>query len=370
MNYAKAIQSIAKRNIDKSYDVGDHILFGFSIDLDALCGHAYELETIVQVNVVDKSNSPSIYFLPYYWTNKERGYCDHDDFSWCDLDEDEQKKVYEVFKETFEPNHEETPSLSAYVKANLSLEDKVKLIGYYEEDRGSDGENIYDLDNEEDAKCWIELYGILNLYKCRAEGRFWMGGWQFTMNEENTKNTKAFCLTESECNKMLTDANIIGEIADRYEGYIKDNKKYSSNEETIKWVSEIYHGLIDFEKYAIAKGDIVEYKAFGWIAKSDDGCFEDSAKQGFPTREQAYNDMRNHALEKMKWNTEFTDVCDGQGECGDSTIGYAVHFAPTFIEHSSYSGTYRYKIVKCDKLGKTSVEEWKTLDNIVPIKPM
>lgn len=280
------------------------------------------------------------------------------------------KAIQSIAKRNIDKSYEETPSLSAYVKANLSHEDKVKLIGYYEEDRGSDGENVYDLDNEEDAKCWIELYGILNLYKCRAEGRFWMGGWQFTMNEENTKNTKAFCLTESECNKMLTDANIIGEIADRYEGYLQDNKKYSSNEETIKWVGKIYHGLIDFEKYAIAKGDIVEYKAFGWIAKSDDGNFEDSAIQGFPTREQAYNDMRNHALEKMKWNTEFDDVCYEQGECGDSTIGYAVHFAPTFIEHSSYSGTYRYKIVKCDWLGRTSAEEWKTLDNIVPISPM
>ena len=45
---------------------------------------------------------------------------------------------------------------------------------------------------------------------------------------------------------------------------------------------------------------------YSWKAKSDDGAFEDNGKC-FATKEDAYNDMRNHALEKMKWNTEWCD---------------------------------------------------------------
>lgn len=84
-----------------------------------------------------------------------------------------------------------------------------------------------------------------------------------------------------------------------------------------------------------------------WVAKSNDGSFQDESRCVFDTKEEAYNDMRSAALEKMKWNTEWADVIGGFGEDNDDfSLGYEVHFCPSWIEHTSYSGTYTYKIIQ------------------------
>lgn len=49
--------------------------------------------------------------------------------------------------------------------------------------------------------------------------------------------------------------------------------------------------------------------------------------------------MRNSALYRMKWSTEF-DEFFGQGE----VIGYEIKFSRDCISHISYSGEYIYKI--------------------------
>ena len=84
----------------------------------------------------------------------------------------------------------------------------------------------------------------------------------------------------------------------------------------------------------------VKYK---WVASCDDGAFNDESKKVFITKEECYNDMRNSALEKMKWNTEYKHDFD----CEDDSIGYEVSFSQNKIVHKSYSGTYTYKIVEC-----------------------
>lgn len=89
-------------------------------------------------------------------------------------------------------------------------------------------------------------------------------------------------------------------------------------------------------------------KKYKWIASSDDGCFEDESCKEFTSKEECYNDMRNAALEKMKWNTEFYD-CDD-----DDTLGYRVHFSKNKIIHESYSGVYTYEI--------KAVQEMKTIE--------
>lgn len=82
---------------------------------------------------------------------------------------------------------------------------------------------------------------------------------------------------------------------------------------------------------------------FKWIAKSNDGAFEDESEKAFSSKLECYNDMRNHALGKMKWNTEYYDFDDLQeGEY----IGYEVTFSKDMITHKSYSGLYIYKIVE------------------------
>lgn len=83
-----------------------------------------------------------------------------------------------------------------------------------------------------------------------------------------------------------------------------------------------------------------------WIANSDDGAYEmdsirDLGKQ-FETKREAYDDMRDAALEKMKWNTEFDEDYADETEI----IEYNVHFefSQNKITHESYSGLYTYEI--------------------------
>ena len=89
-------------------------------------------------------------------------------------------------------------------------------------------------------------------------------------------------------------------------------------------------------------------KKYRWVAESNDLSFEDESRQEFASKEECYNDMRNAALEKMKWNTEFTD-CDE-----NDTLGYKVHFSQNKIIHESYSGVYTYEIKE--------VQEMKTIE--------
>lgn len=102
---------------------------------------------------------------------------------------------------------------------------------------------------------------------------------------------------------------------------------------------------------------------YSWKAKSDDGNFGDNGGW-FETHEEAYKDMRNHALEKMKWNTEFEDFSDMDEK---DWIGYDVKFHPNYIVHESYSGTYTYEIIK--KREKVCVYDntWTVEDKFTPI---
>lgn len=84
-------------------------------------------------------------------------------------------------------------------------------------------------------------------------------------------------------------------------------------------------------------------KKFFWQASSNDGSFTDCSTKFFESEEEAYKDMRNAVLEKMKWNTEYKeDLCsDGDEPC---VIGYNVKFSRKEITHESYSGLYTYEI--------------------------
>lgn len=80
--------------------------------------------------------------------------------------------------------------------------------------------------------------------------------------------------------------------------------------------------------------------AFMWVASSDDGAFVDESQRTFKSEKECYEDMRNHALEKMKWNTEYNH----DFESDDDVICYNVDFSKNSIVHYSYSGTYTYEI--------------------------
>ena len=83
---------------------------------------------------------------------------------------------------------------------------------------------------------------------------------------------------------------------------------------------------------------------FKWVADSDDGCFHDESKKSFETEAEAYKDMRNAALEKIKWNTEYDE--DYLGDEYDGNIEYKINFSRNKIIHESYSGIYTYQLVK------------------------
>lgn len=101
-----------------------------------------------------------------------------------------------------------------------------------------------------------------------------------------------------------------------------------------------------------------------WIAKSDDGSFEDKSREDFFTKKSAYEDMRKHALEKMSWNTEWTDL-----DCNGDSIGYEVHFSVDKIIHKSYSGEYTYEIVSLRDDITLYGSHWWEISSFVPKEP-
>ena len=78
-----------------------------------------------------------------------------------------------------------------------------------------------------------------------------------------------------------------------------------------------------------------------WVVHSTDGCFQGVSGEEYKTKKEAYESMRNSALKKMEWNTEFDEDFDG-GE----PIHYEVLFSKDCIRHISYSGEYIYKIMR------------------------
>lgn len=83
-------------------------------------------------------------------------------------------------------------------------------------------------------------------------------------------------------------------------------------------------------------------EGFKWFASSSDGCFEDMSEKVFKTKKECYEDMRNAALEKMKWNTQYDEDFEDED---DEWIGYHVMFSKDKITHDSYSGLYTYQII-------------------------
>jgi hypothetical protein len=70
----------------------------------------------------------------------------------------------------------------------------------------------------------------------------------------------------------------------------------------------------------------------------------------FDKREDCYNDMRNAALAKMKWNTQYEEdlLPMYKMSSNEDYIGYSVKFHKDYISHYSYSGEYVYTIHEVD----------------------
>lgn len=98
---------------------------------------------------------------------------------------------------------------------------------------------------------------------------------------------------------------------------------------------------------------------YRWTAHSDDGCYNESSCL-FDTQEKCYENMMNVAIDKMKWNLEWSDVLSDGATKTESKglvttgepIGYELKVNADEIVHKSYSGIYTYKIEVVQK-------EWK-----------
>lgn len=86
---------------------------------------------------------------------------------------------------------------------------------------------------------------------------------------------------------------------------------------------------------------------YRWTAYCNDGAFTDESDGLFNTHKECYNDMRNKALMKMKWNTEFDEDFHN-----DNSIEYNVTFSKREITHTSYSGLYVYKVEELYEIKK------------------
>lgn len=88
---------------------------------------------------------------------------------------------------------------------------------------------------------------------------------------------------------------------------------------------------------------------YTWICYCDKTEYICESEKMFDTKEECYNDMRNAALEKMKWNTQYRE--DVLPTCENDIldyIGYSVKFNKDYISHNSYSGEYVYTIHEVD----------------------
>lgn len=88
---------------------------------------------------------------------------------------------------------------------------------------------------------------------------------------------------------------------------------------------------------------------YTWICYCDKTEYISESEKMFDKREDCYNDMRNAALEKMKWNTQYDeDLLPMYEENDEDYIGYSVKFHKNYISHNSYSGEYVYTIHEVD----------------------
>lgn len=226
---------------------------------------------------------------------------------------------------------------------NMANKDEVaaRLWNSWEEDRGADGEWVYDLHKFEDFKIMVDLYGLENAVDMYNQGRFWMAGWQFCYNGKNVSTFSKARAWNVTYENTINDYNLVCYIAERWE--ILQKEGWSIND-----FSKLYAEVDCHKLFGIKK-------EFNWVCSSDDGAYFEYSHESFDNEKDCYDAMRSEALEKVKWNTQIDEDFNDMGE-GDS-IGYSLSFSPKMITHFSYSGHYVYLMVEGDPFSKEVQDE-------------
>lgn len=134
---------------------------------------------------------------------------------------------------------------------------------------------------------------------------------------------------------------------DEYQGLFKRN--YTNGGGTITDDTyEFCEQFLDKKEWKKMVGEVCNYVEnivgpvkYKWVAFSNDGAYEVSSDATYESKKECYDDMRDAVLKKMKWNTEYDEDFDYDGDA----VNYEVRFAKEMIIHESFSGVYVYKIV-------------------------
>lgn len=118
------------------------------------------------------------------------------------------------------------------------------------------------------------------------------------------------------------------------------------------------------EDTSVYVADVFGVNRFKWVAYSNDGSYEDFSEKVFKSKEECYNDMRNAALSKMKWNTEYNE----DFETDDAAVNYKVRFTKNMIIHESFSGVYVYKIAReYEEIQKKDIFTYDFKDELIKL---
>lgn len=130
--------------------------------------------------------------------------------------------------------------------------------------------------------------------------------------------------------------NPFGKVTDFY-----NNIKGAVGEDRVEELSQTYSftELVLLSPERICE-DVIGYS---WEAFGDGGSYKAKSPTLFRTRKEAYEDMRQAALDKMKWNTEYDEDFGGDD---DQMVEYGVSFSRGKIVHNSFSGRYAWHVVK------------------------
>ena len=151
----------------------------------------------------------------------------------------------------------------------------------------------------------------------------------------------------SRYNKAVTDAE--GKFDDWKDALKGNDLQKQTN--AVKELGGIYADMFDLDADNFSDGFLKSAKNLDLMQKAMEG------------NEDAYNDMRKYALEKMKWNTDWEDFFDMDEE---DWIGYNVKFHPNYIVHESYSGIYTYEIVSQTEKVYLHDRDWEVIDSFEP----
>lgn len=239
-----------------------------------------------------------------------------------------------------------TSELKNYFIDNLPMDSKVKFLNKYflfknnltSKENSEDIYNpnmedvIYDLYDEKGFDAFRAKYGFKNVMEYYRAGEYWLGG-------KLCKKEVLHLMSNKDCDDIISDS-AIPYIENRFimDMYAYDVNNDDSNE-CIDDYTEMFENCINFAEYAVKNNFIT--KKYRWVCNCLDGGYKEESRERFDTQKECYNDMRNAALEKMKWNTEY-DEDFNDGDC----IGYEVYFEKDKIIHESYSGKYVYEIVE------------------------